>query len=57
MPRSSAGVSAAEAVTQYLERICLQDCRNEQRDLTKVEDAPPTFYFLSRASLTASRTM
>lgn len=35
-----AGISATVAVTRCLGRIWLQDCRNEERDLTKLADSP-----------------
>ena len=36
----SADITAPEAVTRDLERICLQDCGNRRGGLTKVEDSP-----------------
>lgn len=57
MPGMDRRDQRCDAVTRYRECICLQDCRNEERDLTKLENLPAAFYCLSSASLTASRTI
>lgn len=39
MPRKARRDQRCDAVTRYLVRICLQDCRNEESDLTKLENS------------------
>lgn len=40
MPGTDRRDQRCDAVTRYRECICLQDCRNEERDLTKLENSP-----------------
>ena len=51
MPRTDRRDQRCGAVTRYRECICLQDCRNEESDLTKLENSPAGLLFPQQRKL------